>query len=63
MGKANKSWHEQNRMPKNATLQQRIAWHVAHAKACRCRCHGSFTYELRSYYWLISWKSNLNLTA
>ncbi len=37
MGKTNKSWHEQNPMPKNATLQQRIAWHLAHAKACGCR--------------------------
>lgn len=37
MGKTNKSWHEQNRMPKNAKLQQRIAWHLAHAKACGCR--------------------------
>jgi hypothetical protein len=24
-------------MPKNATLAQRVAWHVAHQKACACR--------------------------
>ncbi len=24
-------------MPKNPTLDQRIDWHVAHAKACGCR--------------------------
>jgi hypothetical protein len=24
-------------MPKKASLDQRIAWHVAHAKACGCR--------------------------
>ena len=24
-------------MPKNPTLDQRIAWHLAHAKACGCR--------------------------
>jgi hypothetical protein len=37
MGKTNKAWHEQNRMPKNPTMQQRIEWHLAHAKACGCR--------------------------
>lgn len=37
MGKTNKLWHEEHRMPKNATVQQRIEWHVAHAKACGCR--------------------------
>jgi hypothetical protein len=24
-------------MPKNAALEQRIRWHLAHAKACGCR--------------------------
>lgn len=37
MGKTNKLWHEKNRMPKNPTLQQRIEWHLAHAKVCQCR--------------------------
>ena len=37
MGKTNKFWHEQNPMPKNATLQQRIAWHLSHTQACGCR--------------------------
>lgn len=37
MGKTNKLWHDENRMPKNATVQQRIEWHLAHAKACGCR--------------------------
>jgi len=30
-------WHEQNRMPKNPTPQQRVEWHVEHAKHCQCR--------------------------
>jgi len=30
-------WHKANRMPKNATLDQRVAWHVEHAKVCSCR--------------------------
>jgi hypothetical protein len=37
MGKTNKLWHERNRMPVRATLDQRIAWHRAHAKHCACR--------------------------
>jgi len=35
--KINKEWHLKNKMPKNATLEHRIAWHLAHAKACSCR--------------------------
>lgn len=30
-------WHKQNRMPCNATPQQRVAWHLEHAKHCQCR--------------------------
>ena len=30
-------WHQANRMPKNATLDQRVAWHIEHAKVCACR--------------------------
>ena len=30
----NKEWHATNPMPASATLDQRIRWHVAHAKAC-----------------------------
>lgn len=33
----NKAWHDANPMPPNATLDQRVAWHVAHAAACGCR--------------------------
>ena len=32
----NKKWHLKNRMPKNATLKQRIKWHKEHAKHCSC---------------------------
>jgi hypothetical protein len=37
MGRANKVWHERNRMPVRATLNERIHWHRAHAKHCACR--------------------------
>lgn len=33
----NREWHLANRMPPNATEDQRIAWHTAHAQACGCR--------------------------
>jgi hypothetical protein len=37
MMKLNAAWHGKNKMPKNPTLDQRIAWHVDHAKNCSCR--------------------------
>ncbi len=33
----NKAWHEAHPMPKNATIEERIHWHLAHAAACGCR--------------------------
>jgi len=33
----NKAWHAKNAMPKNATLDERVAWHKRHAEACTCR--------------------------
>ena len=33
----NAPWHDAHPMPARATLDERVAWHVAHAKACRCR--------------------------
>lgn len=35
--KLNKEWHEKNKMPKNPSLEQRIKWHLEHAKHCTCR--------------------------
>lgn len=32
-----RAWHQANKMPENATLEQRIAWHVEHALHCGCR--------------------------
>jgi hypothetical protein len=36
-GKLNATWHRTNRMPVRASLDQRVEWHLAHAKACSCR--------------------------
>jgi hypothetical protein len=33
----NERWHRQHVMPKNATLEQRIAWHGEHQQRCACR--------------------------
>jgi hypothetical protein len=33
----NAEWHTQHVMPKNATDEQRVAWHAEHAKFCACR--------------------------
>jgi len=32
----NKRWHEENRMPKNPKIEQKIKWHLAHQKNCSC---------------------------
>ncbi len=37
MDKEGADWHRANPMPKNPTLDQRIAWHVGHARHCACR--------------------------
>lgn len=33
----NASWHKKNSMPRNASLDQRIAWHQVHQSQCHCR--------------------------
>ncbi len=33
----NREWHQANRMPKKATLEQCIARHKAHSEHCHCR--------------------------
>ena len=35
--RVNRPWHEACPMPSHATLEQRVAWHRAHALACACR--------------------------
>jgi len=37
MGKTDRFWHEQHRMPAGAKMDQRIAWHLEHTKHCGCR--------------------------
>jgi hypothetical protein len=35
--KINAAWHKAHRMPANANMEQRIQWHVEHARECGCR--------------------------
>ncbi len=35
--KINAAWHTRHLMPKNATFEQRVKWHLAHQKNCGCR--------------------------
>jgi hypothetical protein len=30
-------WHEKHRLPRGASLAERVKWHLAHQKACACR--------------------------
>jgi hypothetical protein len=33
----NGAWHEQHPMPRQASLEERISWHLQHREHCRCR--------------------------
>jgi hypothetical protein len=33
----NRQWHLDHKMPRNATLEQRLEWHVMHQANCNCR--------------------------
>jgi hypothetical protein len=33
----NADWHRAHPMPKKPTIEQRIAWAIAHAEVCDCR--------------------------
>jgi hypothetical protein len=33
----NREWHLRNPMPRPATTEDRVAWHLRHEDACGCR--------------------------
>jgi hypothetical protein len=46
--KINKEWHLANKMPKKPTIEQRIKWHLEHARNCTCRpLHGKILEEIK----------------
>ncbi len=47
----NAEWHSQHMMPKNPTLDQRVKWHLEHARHCGCRpITGPLLDEFKSRY-------------
>jgi hypothetical protein len=40
MSKLNVDWHMAHKMPKNPSLDERVTWHVDHARNCQCRSLG-----------------------
>jgi hypothetical protein len=41
----NKEWHLKNKMPKNASFEQKVKWHTEHNK--NCSCHPGFPEKLK----------------
>ncbi len=37
VGKTNKEWHLAHKMPRNPSEDERLTWHLEHAKSCACR--------------------------
>lgn len=35
--KLNREWHLTHKLPRNASLEERLNWHMLHAENCRCR--------------------------
>jgi hypothetical protein len=35
--KLNKEWHLTHKMPRNASFEERLNWHMLHAENCQCR--------------------------
>ena len=33
----NAEWHAGHRLPRNAKVEQRVEWHIEHARECGCR--------------------------
>lgn len=33
----NREWHQKHKMPKNPSEEEKIKWHIEHAKHCGCR--------------------------
>jgi len=47
VSKINKEWHLANKMPTDASLEEKIKWHEGHAKNCNCRDSKSHLLKLR----------------
>jgi len=46
--KLNREWHLAHKMSKNPSMDQRVEWHVEHARNCSCRkLEGKMLEEIR----------------
>ena len=44
-------WHSKNRLPDNPTLDERVRWHIEHARRCACNpSDGDILEELKKKY-------------
>lgn len=49
--KINAAWHEKNKMVGRPTLDQRVTWHLEHARHCSCRpLEGEILAEIKKRY-------------
>lgn len=49
--KINAEWHSKHRMPKNPSMDQRVKWHIEHARHCGCRpLRGKILEEVKTRY-------------
>jgi hypothetical protein len=49
--KINAEWHSKHKMPENPTLDQRVKWHLEHARHCSCRrLEGKILEEIKKRY-------------
>jgi len=49
--KINKDWHAAHQMPEDPTTDQRIKWHIGHARNCSCRSlDGEIREEIKRKY-------------
>jgi len=50
----NRQWHEAHKLPRNASLEERLNWHVLHAENCGCRAMpDSIRRELEARGWTV----------
>jgi hypothetical protein len=49
--KINLAWHALHKLPNDATLNEKINWHLVHIKNCSCRTklHPGIADELKKY--------------
>lgn len=44
-------WHSKHKLPENPTLDQRVKWHIKHARKCSCpSCDEDILEELKKRY-------------